>query len=119
MVREQELNHEVGQEQLIIPLTRVIEYTTPSPSPTQSFKNNKALISQTLDELFPEQERYAKEIKSAKQALGLIAFELTPEQLKDIVTEVQYLCESWLDDYERTVFKGQTLKELLHEKGTK
>lgn len=119
MGRVQELNHEVSQEQLIIPLARVIQDATPKPSPTQSLKDKSASISQTLDELFPEQERYAKEIKIAKQALGLVTFELTPEQLKDVVTEVQYLCESWLDDFERTVFNGLTLKELLHEKGAK
>ena len=70
-----------------------------------------------MDELFPEQERYDKDIKLAKQALRDLAWELSPEQLKDIVTEVQFLCESWLDDFERTVFDGLTLKEMLHEKG--
>lgn len=84
-----------------------------------TLKERTASVVSTLDEMFPEQERYGKEIKVAKQILGEIADEFTPEELKDIVIEIQFLCESWLDDFERTVFDGQTLKELLHDKGGK
>ena len=84
---------------------------------TLSLQERTASVVNTLDEMFPEQERYSKEIKVAKQILGEIADEFTPEELKDLVTEIQFLCESWLDDFERTVFDGQTLKELLHDKG--
>ena len=50
--------------------------------------------------------------------MGVVANELTADQLKGVITEIQYLVDSWLDDYERNVFDGLTLKELLHEKGT-
>jgi hypothetical protein len=82
-----------------------------------SLRERTASVVQTLDEMFPEQERYGKEIKVAKQILGEVADEFTPEELKNVVVEIQFLCESWLDDFERTVFDGQTLKELLHDKG--
>jgi len=109
--------HQISEEQIMRPLVQVLEHTTPQSSGTEQLKAKTASISQTLDELFPEQERYNKDIKLAKQALRDLAWELNPEQLKDIVTEVQFLCESWLDEFERTVFDGLTLKELLHEKG--
>lgn len=74
---------------------------------------------QTLEKMFPEQELQDKNIKQAKAALGALAFEFNPEQLNDLITEVQFLTESWLDDFERQIFKGITLQELLHEKGGK
>ena len=70
----------------------------------------------SLDDFFPEQ-RYDKKIQKAKEILGPLCNAFTSDQLTDIVTEIQYLCESWLDDYERNVFDGKTLKELLHERG--
>lgn len=107
-------------KQIAVPLTQVFKDTTLSPSNFQKLSiANSQSFAESLNELFPEQEHYDKDIKRAKEMLKTIAWDLTPEQLKDIVTEVQYLCESWLDDFERSIFKGQTLKELLHEKGGK
>ncbi len=74
---------------------------------------------QTLDQLFPEQEHEEKELKQAKDALGLLSFGFSDTELKTIVMEVEYLTEAWLDEFERKTFKGLTLKELLHEKGAK
>lgn len=108
---------QISEEQVMRPFVQVLERVLLQPSSTEQLKSKTTSISQTLDELFPEQERYDKDIILAKQALRDLAWELSPEQLKDIVTEVQFLCESWLDDFERTVFDGLTLKEMLHEKG--
>ena len=74
-------------------------------------------ITQTLDVLFPEQERENKDIKEAREILGLLSKEFDDTQIKDLIAEVQFLTESWLDDFERSIFKGLTLQELFHEKG--
>lgn len=84
--------------------------TVPQPSNTQS-------IRKPLDELFPEQKYEEKDIQKAKEILGALANEFSTGQLKDIITEIRYLAECWLDDFEREMFSGLTLKELLHEKG--
>ena len=42
--------------------------------------------------------------------------EFTTEEIRDIVTEMQYLIAISLDNFERGIFEGVTLKELLHEK---
>lgn len=54
-----------------------------------------------------------KDIEEARKILGNITKELTDDELKDSLVEIQYLIESWLDDYERSIFSGQTLNELL------
>ena len=72
---------------------------------------------QTLDKLFPEQEREEKNIKKTKQILGQLSEQFNDQQLKDLIVETQFLTESWLDDFERSIFNGLTLQELFHEKG--
>jgi len=77
----------------------------------------KQTITQTLDVLFPEQERENKDIKETREILGTLSKEFDDTQIKDLIVEVQFLTESWLDDFERSIFKGLTLQELFHEKG--
>ena len=77
---------------------------------------NGSNITKSLDELFPEQQSEEKNIKKAKEILGVNSNEFTTEQLRDIVTEMQYLVQISLDNFEKGIFEGVTLKELLHEK---
>jgi hypothetical protein len=76
-------------------------------------------ISQSLEAIFPEQKQADKRIKLTKEALGSLAAQYNETELSDVITEVEYLTESWLDEYERKIFDGLTLQELLHEKGAK
>lgn len=106
------------EDKIITPLVKVLQEVTPQPisHQPQTTKESSSL-KKSLDELFPEQEYEEKNIQKTKEILGDLAYQLTPEQLKDTVAEVQFLAESWLDDFEREIFGGLTLKEMLHEKG--
>lgn len=53
------------------------------------------------------------DIDKARELLGKQSNDLSDDQLKDNLVEIAYLIECWLDDYERTIFKGKTLNELL------
>lgn len=108
----------IPEERIITPLVEVLNEATPKPvsEPPTPGPVTKTL-EQSLDELFPEQKHEQKDIQKAKETLGSLAAEFSPEQLKDTIVEIKYLCESWLDEFERQIFKGKTLAELLHEKG--
>lgn len=54
-----------------------------------------------------------KDLEKARQTLGEIAKNMTDEQLKDDVVKIQYLTETWLDEFERKTFDGQTLAEKI------
>lgn len=54
-----------------------------------------------------------EKIQEARKILGDVAKDMTDDELRDIVTEVKFLASTWLDEYERTVFKGKTLQEHL------
>lgn len=109
----------IPEERIIAPLVEVLDIITPRPenTPRPPEFTTPALL-QSLDELFPEQRFEDKDIQKAKEILGSLVSEFTPEQLSGTIIEIQYLAQSWLDDLERDIFKGLTLKEVLHEKGT-
>lgn len=101
------------EAKIIKPLTEILQETKPA---AVSNNQNSQTLKKSLDELFPEQLSEEKNIKKAKEILGIVSNELTIEQIRDIVTEMQYLVAISLDNFERIIFEGSTLKELLHEK---
>lgn len=107
----------ITEKQVVAPLEAILEKTILGNSNSFTLENIPKTIKQSLDELFPEQQREEKNVQRAKDTLGALADQFTQEQLKETVTEIQYLVDSWLDDFERKTFKGQTLNELLHERG--
>ena len=106
----------ITEEQIVTPVEQVLETITPGNEPL-TVENIPKTITKSLDELFPEQQYDEKNLKRVKETLGKLANKFTDGELRDVVAETQYLAETWLDDFERSIFKGSTLKELLHEKG--
>ncbi|OGE32845.1 hypothetical protein A3C59_04450 [Candidatus Daviesbacteria bacterium RIFCSPHIGHO2_02_FULL_36_13] len=108
----------ITEEQIVTPAIEILNEVSPlvEKTPSQQLESSKAVVN-VLDTLFPEQQFDEKNIQKAKEILGSLTESLSPQQLRDTVAEFQYLVNSWLDDFEREIFKGKTLKELLHEKG--
>jgi uncharacterized protein YpuA (DUF1002 family) len=108
---------QIPKKGAVEPLVEVLE-SNPSiqnmPSRSPALSNS---VTKTLNELFPEQEYQEKTIQKTKEVLGALAIDLTEENLRDIASEIQFLADSWLDDFEMEIFNGLTLNELLHEKG--
>lgn len=107
----------ITEDKFIPPLIKILDGVTQAPTHKSTLPQVPS-IKESLDDLFPEQKYEEKSIQKAKEILGKTAGQFTSEQLKDIVTEIQFLADNWLDDFEREIFKGKTLKELLHEKGS-
>ena len=106
----------IQEEKYITPLNQVLNETIPKANTVESTFTNPT-FKKSLDELFPEQKYEEKRIQKAKKILGSISGTLTLNDLKEIDTKIQLLSESWLDDFERKIFNGLTLRELLHNKG--
>jgi hypothetical protein len=53
------------------------------------------------------------ENESARKILGETAKDMSDDELKDQIVMAKYLVESWLDEYEKSIFEGKTLKEKL------
>lgn len=54
-------------------------------------------------------------LEEARNILGLNSKDLSDDTLKDKCVKMQFLIESWLDSFEKQVFQGKTLNELLGE----
>ncbi|MDO8618694.1 MAG: hypothetical protein Q7R49_01980, partial [Candidatus Daviesbacteria bacterium] len=67
-----------------------------------------------INQIFNDQDKQQKTILEAREILGDSAKELSDEQVYDLVNEIQYLVDSWLEEYERKVFDGKSLNELLN-----
>jgi len=70
-------------------------------------------IDSILSSVFPTQSEENKILRTRKY-LGETANELSDEQIDCINSEFQFLIDSWLDEYEKEVFNGMTLKEVLN-----
>ena len=100
----------LDKEKFIKPFVQIFDQSA------NKFKNNFT-ISESLDAMFPEQKRQDKNLIKAKEALGNLSELFTDLQINEIVTDVDCLVENWLNQFERSIFEGKTLKEVFHEKG--
>lgn len=108
------LESRIREEQIVAPLVEILERVS-TGNQTTSIADFKT-ITQSLNDLFPEQEIENKNLKRTKEILGEIAKEFSEDELNDVIAQVEYLAESWLDDFERDIFGGLTLREVLHER---
>jgi hypothetical protein len=108
-VELEQFKQEFTEEEVVKPFAQIFNQSA------SSYKKNFS-VSESLDAMFPEQKRQDREVFKTKEILGKLSDWFTDLQLKEIVTDIDFLVESWLDEFEREKFEGKTLKELLHEK---
>ncbi|MEI7690876.1 MAG: hypothetical protein WCI63_04620 [bacterium] len=54
-------------------------------------------------------------IQKARKIMGVKIDSLTDEELAIYLTEFQYLIDTWMDEYEKKLLNGKTLRETLNE----
>jgi hypothetical protein len=65
-----------------------------------------------LGAIFPS-DHQNNQFQQAKRIMGGELIDISDEDLGIHLTELQYLLDSWLDDFERQAFAGKTLKQLM------
>ena len=85
---------------------------TPQYSASSSLENQQGVYDQ-LNQLFEDKEKKQRTIAEAKEILGDSAQSLTDDQVYDLVNEIQFLTDTWIEEFEQKVFDGKTLNELL------
>ncbi len=75
-------------------------------------KNTQGVYDQ-INGYFNEQDQQRKTVQEGREILGEAAAALTDEQVSDLVNEVQYLVDTWVEEFEQKIFDGKTLNELL------
>jgi hypothetical protein len=80
-----------------------------------SINNPQANLENVLNSMFPSRQE-ENNITRTRRSLGEVSKKFSDEQMLAIISEFQFLIDTWLDEYEKEVFKGMTLKEVLNEK---
>lgn len=78
-----------------------------------SIQNPQTNLENVLNSNFPQQQE-ENNISRTRNHLGETSRNFSDEQVQIIITEFQFLIDSWLDEYEKEVFRGMTLKEVLN-----
>lgn len=71
-------------------------------------------LEEALGKIFPT-SREETRTQRARQILGEEIRGLPDDELEVHLTQFQYLIDSWIDEYEKGVFDGQTLRQVLQE----
>lgn len=74
-------------------------------------------VSKVIEAAITKPESEEKDVQEVRKLLGKAADHLSTQQIKNVITEIQFLVTAWLNEYEQSIFKGKTLAEVLHEKG--
>lgn len=83
-----------------------------APKETVNLRNDPSSLETALNSIFPSIEEISKSDR-ARGTLGPISREFSDEQLNNIVSDFEYLASFYLDLFERNIFDGKSLGELL------
>jgi hypothetical protein len=72
-------------------------------------------LENAFKEIIPQNIEENTVIKM-RRMLGDKAKEMPDDQVQCLATKFQFLIDTWLDEFEKDVFSGMTLKEVLNEK---
>jgi hypothetical protein len=93
-----------------LPLNESIT-TSSLPSSSNIQRESQGIYDQ-INNYFSEQDQQQKTVQEAREILGESAANLTDEKVYDMVVGMQYLVDTWLEEFEKDVFDGKTLKEI-------
>ena len=85
-----------------------------STVPTEFTLANQQGVYENLNQFFNDQDKDQKTVLETREVLGDSAKELTDEEVYNLTSEVQFLIDTWLEEFERKIFDGRTLTEMLH-----
>ncbi|GEM_PF-2579093 len=113
------LNIESRRNIFIPGISDTLESTTPQELPqTSSLEELTPLLEkygtyEKLNEIFEDQNSQQKRVLEAREILGDSAKDLTDDQVFELVSNVQFLADIWEEEFEKEIFGGKTLNELL------
>jgi hypothetical protein len=103
------------------PQLSIFETTTTvnTPSPVKTPVQSKTInifdpLKNAFEEIFPQNLEENKVLKM-RRSLSERAKNMSDEEIQCVTAKFQFLIDSWLDEFEKEVFDGMTLKEVLNK----
>lgn len=121
-VRQERGRIEHEENRLVTPLLQLPVY---QPANKSTSNSTRELVAESekldhrdtydqLNQLFVERDSKQKALIEARNLLGKREEELTDEEVANLASEVQYLVDTWLEEFERNVYGGKTLNEIFN-----
>jgi hypothetical protein len=82
----------------------------------ESLWDQRGSLETTLKTIFLTNKEEGR-IHAARRIMGGEIAMLSDEELQVYLAEFQYLVAAWVDEYEKSVFNGKTIREVLQEEG--
>lgn len=113
---------QTNQLQLINPPTNTSNTTFRKvPDDLTFIKNNldqprqaQEGIYEKINNIFSKQDSREKEILETRTLIEHYSSQFSDTDILTLNAEAQLLIEAWLDQFEKEIFDGMTLRELLH-----
>ena len=88
----------------------------PHKSLRESLWEQRGSLETTLKTIFLTNKEESR-IQTARRIMGDEIAMLSDEELQIYLAEFQYLVTAWVDEYEKSVFNGKRIREVLQEEG--
>lgn len=118
-MKNRNLTIEEFKKNIFIPgVSNTIESTKFQESPHSSLEENYPTLEKQgtydkLNTLFENQNSQERRVQEAREILGDSAKDLTDDQVFELVSNVQFLADIWEEEFEKEIFGGKTINELL------
>lgn len=72
------------------------------------------VLQNAFNEAFTSNLELDNNIGRIRRILGVTAITLSDEQIESIISEFQFLIGAWMDEFEKELFHGMTLQEVIN-----
>lgn len=72
------------------------------------------ILQNAFNDVFTSNSDLDSNIARIRRILGATAITLSDEQIETIISEFQFLIGTWMDEFEKDLFKGMTLQEVIN-----
>jgi len=101
----------VANHLLLVPKIKHFEITN------HNIQTPHSTYEQTIENFPPSTLCSNTDLEEAKVTLSDLTELLSDDELRVAITEISYLCKTWADEFERKIFKGKTLLQLINDGG--
>lgn len=77
-------------------------------------RNSQANLESVLRQAFPTQQEETR-LQLVRRIMGETVLSIPDEELEVYLTEIRFLLDAWMNEFERELFNNKTLQQVLME----
>lgn len=77
-------------------------------------KSSQSNLEAIIRQAFPTQQEETR-LQSARRIMGEVLVDISDDELEVCLTEIRFLLDAWINEFERELFNNKTLQQVLME----